>query len=183
MSRSRALRAVADAEAHFDTLFRSHHLQVLAYCMRRVDRADAEEVAAEVFTVAWRRLGDVPPGDRALPWLYGIARHTIANQWRANRRRRNLAAKLRGLRATEPAPPDLVVVQRLEDRRLVAALSTLSSADQEVLRLAIWEKLSHRDIGEVLGCSEQAVGQRISRARKKLARVLEQGANTKEVGS
>jgi DNA-directed RNA polymerase specialized sigma24 family protein len=61
-------------EARFDECFRQHYAHVLAYALRRLpDRSAAEDVAAETFLVAWRRLDDIP-GD-PLPWLLGIARH------------------------------------------------------------------------------------------------------------
>ncbi len=170
MGRLEALTEGAEPQSRFERLYRAHHREVLAYCMRRTNRADAEEVASEVFAVAWRRIDDLPSGDRALPWLYGVARKTLANRWRANRRRRNLVGRLEGLGVDAPTPPDVVVLQRLENRLAQQALARLNERDQEVLRLATWEKLSQRDIGAVLGVSEQAVAQRVSRARRRLAR-------------
>ena len=57
--------------------------QVLAYLVRRVGSQDAADLAAEVFTVAWRRIDDVPSGDGALPWLYGVAYRVVSYHWRA----------------------------------------------------------------------------------------------------
>ncbi len=170
MGRLEALTEGASPQSRFERLYRAHHREVLAYCIRRANRADAEEVASEVFAIAWRRIEDVPPGDRARPWLYGVARKTLANRWRAVRRRRSLVGRLEGLGADTSPPPDVVVLQRLENRLARQALARLSEPDQEVLRLATWEKLSQRDIGAVLGISEQAVSQRVSRARRRLAR-------------
>ena len=56
---------------------------------------------------------------------------------------------------------------------LIGALNQLRSSDREILKLATWEKLPHGSIGELLGISEAAVDQRISRARKRLAKELE----------
>lgn len=172
MARLQSASGGATPASRFDRLYRAHHREVLAYCMRRANRADAEEVASEVFAIAWRRLEDVPTGDGALPWLFGVARKTLANRWRAIRRRRRLLDRLRGLGPDAPAPPELVVLRRVEHRLALEALGRLGERDQEVLRLAAWEKLSHRDIGRALGCSEQAAAQRVSRARKRLAREL-----------
>lgn len=41
---------------------------------------DAADAVAETFLVAWRRLPEVPSGEEARPWLYGVARRTLANQ-------------------------------------------------------------------------------------------------------
>lgn len=56
---------------------------------------------------------------------------------------------------------------------LIGALDRLRRSDREILKLATWEKLPHRSIGELLGISEAAVDQRISRARRRLANELE----------
>jgi len=50
-------------EERFDALFAAHRLALLSYAVRRVgDPQDAADVVADTFLVAWRRLGDVPPG-------------------------------------------------------------------------------------------------------------------------
>lgn len=157
-------------DAAFDHLYRTHYPQVLAYCLRRTSRASAEDAAAEVFTVAWRRLADIPPGQRTLPWLYGVAYRVISHQWRSARRFRNLATRLAGLGQQEPAGPETQVVRRAEDQLVIDAASRLSASDQEILRLAGWERLPHEQIASVLGISVAAVAQRFSRAKKRLAK-------------
>ncbi|WP_053202617.1 sigma factor [Jiangella muralis] len=50
----------------FEALFTAHSSTVLAYALRRVEvAADAADVIAETFVVAWRRIDDVPSGDEA----------------------------------------------------------------------------------------------------------------------
>ena len=63
---------LSSAEERFAVLFEGTHLALLAYAVRRVaDAADAADVVAETFLVAWRRLDDVPTGEGARPWLFG----------------------------------------------------------------------------------------------------------------
>src|SRR3954452_21281203 len=84
------------AEARFADLYRDHARDVLAYAVRRAASAeDAADVVAETFLVAWRRDADVPRGAGARLWLYGVARRTLANQLRGERRRSRLAARMR----------------------------------------------------------------------------------------
>ena len=56
------------------------------------EQADAADVTAETFLVAWRRYDDAPPGD-GRPWLFGIARHVLANHHRSGRRRDRLGLR------------------------------------------------------------------------------------------
>jgi RNA polymerase sigma-70 factor (ECF subfamily) len=143
---------------------------VLAFAVRRAsDAQDAADAAAEVFLVAWRRLDDVPSEQGERLWLYGVARHVLANQQRSERRRVRLAERLRqelpaALPSTPPAAPETAAIR--------AALGQLGSDDQEVLRLAGWEALTPRAIATVLGISPVAARSRLHRARRRLRAAL-----------
>jgi RNA polymerase sigma-70 factor, ECF subfamily len=87
--------ATTTDKRRFELLFERHRRSVLGYALRRVDEpADAADVLAETFLVAWRRLGGVPEGDDARPWLLAVARRVLANQRRGERRRDSLAERL-----------------------------------------------------------------------------------------
>ncbi len=155
------------ALARFDAIFRAHQRHVLAYAMRRTQTlADAEDVAAETFTIAWRKI-DAVPTDEALPWLYAVARRVLANHRRGLGRRERLAALLRVEDVATPlrAGEDL-------DGPAFAALATLSPADQELLRLVAWEELGNLQIAVVLGITPNAVAIRLYRARERFANAL-----------
>jgi RNA polymerase sigma-70 factor (ECF subfamily) len=62
------------------------------------------------------------------------------------------------------------VVRRAEYDSVLEAAARLSRADREILTLAAWEGLPHREISEVLGCSVAAVDQRLHRAKRRLAK-------------
>src|SRR6266480_3403508 len=71
-------------EGWFTGIYTAHFPHILKYGLRRLVDADAsDELAQEVFVIAWRRRDEVP--DRSLPWLYGVARRLLANEWRARR--------------------------------------------------------------------------------------------------
>lgn len=162
--------AVRDAAA-FEALFVAHRRHVVAYCLRRAPRADALEAADETFLIAWRRFGDIPAG-RERAWLYGVARKVLGNQYRGARRRQQLDARLAGTTAFVGGP-EVDVIRSEDDRRLWHAYLRLRPADQEVLRLAVWEDLAHAQIGVALGCGAIAARQRLHRALARLARELE----------
>lgn len=58
--------------------------------------------------------------------------------------------------------------------RVRAAIARLREADREVLALVLWERLSHSEVAELLGCSTNAVAVRLHRARARLRRLLEE---------
>src|SRR5205085_4045919 len=134
----------------FRRLWADYNRHVLAYALRRCsDRADAEDVVANTFTVAWRRFAEAPPEELRLPWLYAIAARVLANQRRSARRRLALRLRLRELPAArEPDRSDLAEV--------IAALRELRPEEQEILRLAAWEGLTNSELAVALDCSENA---------------------------
>jgi RNA polymerase sigma factor (sigma-70 family) len=95
-ARDQSAAGLERAEVRFERLYAEHGRAVLAYAVRRAaDAQDAADVVADTFLVAWRRLDDVPPAGAARLWLYGVARHVLANQQRSERRRERLAERLR----------------------------------------------------------------------------------------
>jgi RNA polymerase sigma-70 factor (ECF subfamily) len=153
----------------FDDLYECHYRMVLAYCLRRTAEADAHDAASEVFVVAWRRLDDVPTDDKQLAWLYGVARRVLSRQWRGARRFSRLVSKAAVHSARTVPDVAHAIVPPVGDSRVLDALELLRPPDQEILRLAAWEGLSHAGIAETLGVSVAAVDQRLHRAKKRLA--------------
>jgi RNA polymerase sigma factor (sigma-70 family) len=157
-------------QRRFEALYQEYHGPVLGYVLRRTGSAeDAADVIAETFATAWRRLDSVPPGDQARLWLYGVARRTLANHRRSQRRRSALADRLRAELAAGHRPPEYGG----ELAEAAEAFARLPAADREVLALEGWEGLEPAQIATVLGCSRNAARIRLHRARRRLAAELE----------
>lgn len=153
----------ANAETRLRILYDSWARAVLAYALRRTsNRADAEDVLIETFTVCWRRINDVPSGDGALAWLYAVASRVLANHRRGETRRLRLVARVAtdrsAVKRDEPA----------SDSVLADAMAQLKADDAEILRLTAWEELRPAEIAVVLGCSPNAAAVRLHRARRAL---------------
>ncbi len=157
----------SDEAQRFTALFRQYRTPVQDFARRRVGSDAAQEVVAETFLVAWRRLDDMP--EHALPWLYRVAGYEVANL----RRRLLKAANLEQVLLRDPFAvgdgPDPGLTRGLA-QAVGAAFGSLGPRDQEVLRLAAWEQLSAADGAAVLGCSVSAYRMRLHRARILLAR-------------
>jgi RNA polymerase sigma-70 factor, ECF subfamily len=146
----------------FEEIYARHVDAVAAYVRRRAPADVVDDVVAETFLVCWRRLDRVP--DEALPWLYAVARKTLANE------RRRLARR---------APAEVRVhpeASPVGDPQLAHAFAQLTERDREVLRLVAWEGLSAAEAARVLGCSTVACRVRFHRAKRRLAGLLEAGA-------
>lgn len=160
---------MSSREERFRAIFDATYPAIVAYVRRRAAATDIDDVVAEVFTVAWRRLDDVPD-DRALPWLYATARRVLANHHRSGTRRLRLLDRLQREPVALFEPGGSV-----DD--VVVALSSLPPTDQEVLRLAAWEGLPASDIAAAIGCSANAAALRLSRARARLRAAITERAD------
>jgi RNA polymerase sigma-70 factor (ECF subfamily) len=148
----------------FEVLYAAHAGAVRAYAMRRGPAAEADDIVAEVFLIAWRRLPEVPTDARG--WLLAVARRVQSNARRGSLRREALRARL------EHERPLAVGAAPLVDQRLLEALLGLRESDREALLLIAWEGLTNRDAARVLGVRESTFGVRLHRAKRRLARAL-----------
>jgi RNA polymerase sigma-70 factor (ECF subfamily) len=147
-------------------MYARHHRAMYAYTYRRLAATGAEvnDVVAEVFAVAWRRLESIPapPEDRL--WLYGVARRCVARAQRSAFRRGRLEARLleQAHASADRQPPSAVAVVVHE------AIEKLRPGEREAVQLVMWEGLSHAEAGQVLRCSANAVALRLHKARQRL---------------
>jgi RNA polymerase sigma-70 factor (ECF subfamily) len=151
-------RAATDDERRFEAIYREHAGAVTAYARRRLPEG-VDDVVAETFLVAWRRLDHVP--DDALPWLYGVARRVVSDLRRGSRRQAAVAERLAGL-------PEEASGTVERDVELIVALAAIPERDREVLMLVYWEDLEPRRVARALGCSRATVATRLWRARQRL---------------
>ena len=157
-----------DQKGRIEALFRRHAADVLVYATRRgATKAEAEDVLAETFLIAWRRLEDVPSD--ALPWLLGVARKILANQARSRRRRAALLARINVFGGLTEAEADPFESSDLSDE-VRDALLKLSYTDREALLLVAWEGLTHEEAAQALGLTRKGFSRRVSRARLRLLR-------------
>lgn len=153
----------------FAALYTAHHGRVLAYARRRTKEFD--DVVADVFATAWRHRVRVP--DDPVPWLLRTASHQVLLALRAGGRRQRLADRAFGQGPVVVQDHADQVAGRHDASEIVtAALSRLSAADQEVLRLAAWEDLTPAEIAYVLGSSDVTARVRLHRAKRRLAQHL-----------
>lgn len=148
----------------FEQLYRQRAGAVLAYARRRTTQAAADDVVADVFLIAWRRLDDVPA--EPLPWLLGVARRVLANQRRGEYRGAALRDRIRGQQVAG------VRSAHSDDgpSAVVRALWSLGASDQELLMLIAWDRLTRAQAAEALGISVGTLAVRLHRARRRLAK-------------
>ncbi|WP_345215194.1 RNA polymerase sigma factor [Georgenia halophila] len=148
--------------------------RVHAYAVRHVGADQAQEVVAETFLVAWRRLADIP--GEGLPWLLVVARNTILADHRSRYRQRAVESELARLASLtdDRAGVDVLVTER---DALLRALGSLPRRQREALLLVAWDGLSMIQAAAVAGCTVGTFKVRLHRARQRLRRAADPGAD------
>jgi RNA polymerase sigma-70 factor, ECF subfamily len=159
-------------DSAFEAVYAQHLGAVSAYLARRTESRFVEDLAADVFAVAWRKRASVTPGEE-LPWLYRIAANLLANHRRREARGTAIFAALREPDSA-PSAEDIVVA----DAALGAAWRQLRVRDREVLALAVFEDLAVNEVARALDISANAASIRLHRARKALAGHLAENSDS-----
>lgn len=164
----RAVAAQAGDAGAMRSLYRELHPEVARFVGRRIrGSADAEDLVSRVFFTLVERLADFDPRRGSLrAWVLRIARNAVIDHVRARKSHLDVDALGELLPGDDDPLRDLLERERLGD--LAARLAGLAPEVREILALRHADGLRHREIAELLGLSEVAVKQRLSRALRAL---------------
>ena len=151
-------------------LFRRHGDAVFAYASDRLGGEDAQDLVAEVFVVAWRRLATIKEGQER-PWLFGVARQLVM-QHRRNRASQ-AALQIRLYSHAEPSDPSHSSPAATQRAEVLAALTTLREADRDLLLQRYWYNLSGSESAMVLESTVPTLVVRLHRARRRFTNIYE----------
>ena len=146
----------------FNALFRALLPEISRFLARRVPADSVDDIASELFALAWSKRTDIPEG-LEFPWLIKSARFLISNHNRKQQGRSRILASL-----SEPVAAPSAEAVALADLSLADAWRELSDKDREVLALWAIEGLEPNQIAIAISASENAVNIRLSRAKKNL---------------
>jgi RNA polymerase sigma-70 factor (ECF subfamily) len=168
--RARALSAVLADDAAFRAWYDAMLPRVYTYLYQRCgrDRELAEELTQQTFVDAIGTHTRITPQDE-LRWMIGIARHRLADHFRAKDRRER---GYRRLLATSPRPTVAWLGQREPDDVLADALRRLPAAQRAAIVLRYLDDLPVREVARLLERSEGAVESLLSRGRETLRGAL-----------
>jgi RNA polymerase sigma-70 factor (ECF subfamily) len=141
----------------------------IAYGVLR-NRADAEEVAQDAFTRAFRRFGQLRDRDRFRAWLTRMTWRLAIDRWRADRRRlaRELTTTMNAWR------PSTEEVAAAHERSTIVwkAIDALPERLRIVVVLASIEGHDTREVAHLLDIPEGTVKSRLFTARRTMAEQL-----------
>jgi RNA polymerase sigma-70 factor (ECF subfamily) len=157
--------------AGFEQFYREHFAFVWRM-LRRFGVGDAalEDVAQEVFLVAFRRAGAWREWSSPRAWLFGVARRVAADHRRSRDRHARKLAALPELAAPQPVEDRVDDHDRL--RAVASAIASLSPDRRAVYTLAELEGWAAPEIAEALELKLNTVYSKLRRARHDVAQSL-----------
>jgi RNA polymerase sigma-70 factor (ECF subfamily) len=137
------------------------------------DAALAADATQETFARAFHRHKDiVRERERAVPWLFGIARNVSLEVRKARGRAARVFVSVAADGASSNASPESELLGREAARVVDVALAKLSEDRRAMLLLRLDHDLSYDEIAKLMGFSLAKVKVEIHRAREVLRETL-----------
>jgi RNA polymerase sigma factor (sigma-70 family) len=168
-------------EAYAAGLYERHNAAVFRHCLKQLRRREDADDAVQttfVYVLLSLRRGVVPQTE--LPWLFTIAGNVCSSRRRSGLRRGSLETPqdLDSLQDVIPTPERFSSVSADD---FLSALRAMPDTQRKALLLREWKGLSYNEIAEELGLSQPATETLLFRARRTLARRLEDKAGVRTV--
>lgn len=173
LARDRALvtRAQAGDRTAFDDLYARYYRRLYRFCLRRLhDSYEAEDVAQEAFSRAWRALPNFAGDRRFYPWLSVIAAHLCTDVLRRRNRSTPVAEFHQGNVASTEDGGEELMLARVDSDLVARAFNRLSDRHQRILHLREGSGWSYQKIADHEGVGITAVETLLWRARQALKR-------------
>ena len=148
----------------------------VAYRMTN-SHSDADDLSQEAFIKAYESINNFREKSRFSTWLYRIVVNITINHLKKVGKRQtftldeNISFKNSDL-ATYTDNPCKSAERRELHQKITKAIESLPPDQKTVVVLAILEGLHHKEIAEIVSCSEKTVSWRLFQARKKLTEKL-----------
>lgn len=168
--------AAAEPEA-FGVFYDRFEAELLAFFYRATGRADiAADLTAEVFAAALQSTRRFDPAlGSARAWLFGIARHELADTWRRGR----VEDRARRSLEIEAVVLSDAALERIEhelgtDRGdALQLLEELPAEQRRAIQGRVLEDRDYAELADALECSASVVRQRVSRGLRTLRARME----------
>jgi RNA polymerase sigma factor (sigma-70 family) len=159
------------AEGAFSELVRRYTDLVYSVAKRRLANASqAEDVTQTVFIRLAKSIPSLRGDAELVAWLHRTTVHASIDLWRSEARRRTREQHVAAMQLEPAENATWTEIAPLLDE----ALNELNDAERQIILLRFFEQRTMRDLGLLLGISEDAAKMRVSRAMEHLRAVFSQ---------
>lgn len=158
-------------QSSFDSTYRLVLPRIYAYMRHQVATADtAQELVSRVFFKVYKHWQRAPAEPATIPWILRIARNTLIDYWRTDKRRDAACLPIDGFESLRTLSFDPETRLRRQQRRsdVIRAIHDLPEVDRELVSMKFAAHLTNREIAAMLSISEAAVSMRLLRALRRL---------------
>lgn len=152
-------------EPFLDTIANHQGLIYKVVKIYRRHPADQEDLFQEIVLQLWKAYPGYRGDAKISTWIYRIALNTALATFRKKQAPIDYPGELPGTSLPEAAPESDRQVQLLE------AIRGLKPGERAIISL-YFEGYAHKEIGEIIGITENNVGVRMNRIKKKLKQRL-----------
>ena len=160
----------------FRQVFEIYRDRVYGLCRHMSgNEEDAEDLTQDAFIWAFKNIGSFRAEAAFGTWLYRIAANRCLSELRKKRPQFQSVEELeqKNVVPLSPGPnPEEQLVRKELVGRVEAAVADLSENQRLIFVLGTQMGMRYREIGEIAGCSEDAVKVRIHRARKRVREAM-----------
>ena len=155
----------------FEEAYEKHYEDVYKVIyMRLLSRENTEDVVQETFIramKAWDSFDDSKAS--AKTWLCTIARNTMLNYIKSNKKHEQASFEEMNEAGFEPGVEDKELSQLTDEyaKEAYSILSKLKESDRELLVMRYVEEMSYKEIAARIDSNEKAVAKKVERLLKK----------------
>jgi RNA polymerase sigma factor (sigma-70 family) len=146
----------------FQTLLDRHGAELMRFLVALVGPEEAADCYQETCLAALRAYPSLPPGSNLRAWAFTIARHKAIDASRARGRRPVPVAE---------APTETTSAASNE-REAWAPLEGLPAKQRAAVFLRVAAELTHREVAQILDCTEEAARRSAHEGLKRLREEL-----------
>ncbi len=161
----------------FEQIINQYQKEIINFHYRFIgNRFEAEDCAQETFVKAFFKLKTLQDVSKLRSWLYQIARHTVIDYFRKNKKYANDVAFdskiLENFADKERSDLHQEVLDAERARELERCIGLLGGEDQKIIKLLYYEGFSYNEIGELMNMNQNTLKSRLHRARRILAEAV-----------
>ena len=161
-----------DNEIKLAGLYDEYNDKIARYAYTRIgDRADAEDIAGEVFLRALKSIKSYK--ERGVPmhaWLFKIAHNLVIDHLRKTAKRKTVSIDT--VQIETDADPATITDTNIEFEKVTVAMRQLTQEQREILKLRFFGGLPSKEVGNILNKSDGAVREMQRSAIERLRELL-----------